>query len=225
MPFVLLIHLVWLFLWPLLAGASFTGVILPTLLTVPVFLYLHLSTYFYGGPPNERVPYIAGTYLLAYLLTPFNLSGMGYLIFGFFTPTEAAAIGCFVRYFGPEAADPIAAIAAHVVRRFRFSTVSIFRRTDGLWVQHRSADPGLRLDDRTLDGVFEGALSRLEFDARARAYAGTGQVRTDDGRLVWLIPLRLGMVTVGLLAVSGTLFWLMVKAMARIQMPERLPRQ
>jgi hypothetical protein len=30
-------------------------------------------------------------------------------------------------------------------------------------------------------------------------------------------------VTVGLLAVSGTLFWLMVKAMARIQMPERVP--
>jgi hypothetical protein len=30
-------------------------------------------------------------------------------------------------------------------------------------------------------------------------------------------------VTVGLLGVSGTLFWLMVKAMARIQMPERLP--
>jgi hypothetical protein len=32
-------------------------------------------------------------------------------------------------------------------------------------------------------------------------------------------------VTLGLLAVSGTLFWLMVKAMARIQMPERMPRQ
>ena len=32
-------------------------------------------------------------------------------------------------------------------------------------------------------------------------------------------------VTVALLAVSGTLFWLMVKAMARIQMPERVPRQ
>ncbi len=30
-------------------------------------------------------------------------------------------------------------------------------------------------------------------------------------------------VTVGLLAVSGTLFWKMVKAMARIQMPERMP--
>jgi hypothetical protein len=32
-------------------------------------------------------------------------------------------------------------------------------------------------------------------------------------------------VTVGLLVVSGVLFWLMVKAMARIQMPERLPPQ
>jgi hypothetical protein len=32
-------------------------------------------------------------------------------------------------------------------------------------------------------------------------------------------------VTVALLAVSGTLFWLMVKAMARIQMPEPPPRQ
>jgi hypothetical protein len=30
-------------------------------------------------------------------------------------------------------------------------------------------------------------------------------------------------VTLGLLAVSGILFWLMVKAMARIQMPERMP--
>ena len=32
-------------------------------------------------------------------------------------------------------------------------------------------------------------------------------------------------ITLGLLAVSGTLFWLMVKAMARIQMPERIPPQ
>jgi hypothetical protein len=32
-------------------------------------------------------------------------------------------------------------------------------------------------------------------------------------------------VTIGLLAVSGTLFWKMVKAMARIQMLERVPRR
>jgi hypothetical protein len=32
-------------------------------------------------------------------------------------------------------------------------------------------------------------------------------------------------VTIGLLAVSGTLFWRMVKAMARLQMPDRAPPQ
>ena len=32
-------------------------------------------------------------------------------------------------------------------------------------------------------------------------------------------------VSVGLLAVSGVLFWMMVKAMARIQMPDRVPPQ
>src|SRR6185295_1149354 len=84
-PFMILIHLIWLFLWPLLGGESFRHVILPTLLTVPVFLYLHLCTFFYSGPHNGRFRYIAGVYLLAYLLTPFNLSGMGYLIFGFFS--------------------------------------------------------------------------------------------------------------------------------------------
>ena len=31
--------------------------------------------------------------------------------------------------------------------------------------------------------------------------------------------------TVGLLAVTGTFFFFMVKAMARIQMPERVPRE
>jgi hypothetical protein len=33
------------------------------------------------------------------------------------------------------------------------------------------------------------------------------------------------LATLGLLAVAGTFFYLMVKAMARIQMPHRLPRQ
>jgi two-component system, NarL family, sensor histidine kinase DesK len=85
LPFVLLIHLIWLFLWPLLAQASFAGVILPTLISVVPFLYLHLCTYFYAGPQSKRVRYIAGLFLLAYALTPFNLSGMGYMIFGFFS--------------------------------------------------------------------------------------------------------------------------------------------
>jgi len=85
LPFVMLIHLIWLFLWPTLAGASFNRVILPTLISVIPFLYLHLCTYYYNGPHVIRARYIFGLYVLAYLLTPFNLSGMGYLIFGFFS--------------------------------------------------------------------------------------------------------------------------------------------
>jgi len=109
LPFVMLIHLIWLFLWPLLAGASFTGVILPTLISVPFFLYLHLCTYYYAGPHVKRARYIAGVYLLAYFLTPFNLSGMGYLIFGFFSlaftlPTRLTwrAIGLSIVLFSIE---------------------------------------------------------------------------------------------------------------------------
>jgi hypothetical protein len=33
------------------------------------------------------------------------------------------------------------------------------------------------------------------------------------------------LATLGLLAVAGTFFYFMVKAMARIQMPSRLPRE
>jgi two-component system sensor histidine kinase DesK len=85
MPFVMLIHLVWIFLWPMVQGDSFARVLLPTIVSVPFFLYFHFSTYFCGGPARNRLLYIAGTVLLAFTLTPFNASGMGYLIFGFFT--------------------------------------------------------------------------------------------------------------------------------------------
>jgi two-component system sensor histidine kinase DesK len=85
MPFVILINLVWLFFWAILSNQSFQEVILPTLITVPVFLWLHLCVYFYGGPTSVRLRYVAGTFLLAYLLAPFNIASMGYLIFAFFS--------------------------------------------------------------------------------------------------------------------------------------------
>lgn len=84
MPFVILINLAWIFVWPLLARQSFMGVILPTLLSVPVFVYFHLCTYFYGGPAKVRLRYVFAEFVLAYLLAPVNLSSLGYLIFGFF---------------------------------------------------------------------------------------------------------------------------------------------
>jgi two-component system sensor histidine kinase DesK len=84
MPFVILINIVWLFLWALIQRESFERVILPTLISVPVFLWLHLCLYFYGGPNSVRLRYVAGIFALAYVVAPFNLASMGYLIFAFF---------------------------------------------------------------------------------------------------------------------------------------------
>jgi two-component system, NarL family, sensor histidine kinase DesK len=81
---VSLINIVWLFLWAVLQQQSFMRVILPTLLSVPVFLWLYLSLYFCSGRNSRRMRYVAGIFLLAYVLAPFNMASMGYLIFAFF---------------------------------------------------------------------------------------------------------------------------------------------
>jgi two-component system sensor histidine kinase DesK len=85
MPFVIMFNLAWVFFWPLIAKEPFLTVILPTLLTVPLFTYLHLSTYFYGGPPRKRFYFVLGVYALGFALAPVNLASLGYIIFAFFT--------------------------------------------------------------------------------------------------------------------------------------------
>jgi two-component system sensor histidine kinase DesK len=85
MPFVILINLAWLFLYPLIARVSFLHVILPTLISVPFFVYLHLCSYYYAGPNSGRLKYIAGMFLLGFIVVFFNVAGLGYLIFGYFT--------------------------------------------------------------------------------------------------------------------------------------------
>jgi two-component system, NarL family, sensor histidine kinase DesK len=80
MPFVMLVNLLWLFIWPVLSKASFVDVILPTLLSVPVFIYFHLGSYYYPGARNVRIRYILGG-----VVAPFNFASSAYLIFGFFT--------------------------------------------------------------------------------------------------------------------------------------------
>ena len=84
LPFVVLVNLVWLFVWAVLARQSFTGVILPTLISVPVYVYLHLCVYFYDGSNKVRLAYVASIFALGYLLAPWNFASLGYLIFGFF---------------------------------------------------------------------------------------------------------------------------------------------
>ena len=56
MPFVILINLAWVFFWPVIARQSFVHVILPTLISVPVFVWLHLCTYYTAGGPATGSP-------------------------------------------------------------------------------------------------------------------------------------------------------------------------
>src|SRR5690348_9279725 len=81
MPFVILINLAWVFFWPVIARQSFTHVILPTLISVPFFVWLHLCTYYTAGGPAMRRRYIAAVVVLGLVLTYFNLAALGYLIF------------------------------------------------------------------------------------------------------------------------------------------------
>src|SRR5688572_4998315 len=97
LPFVTLVNLLWLFVWVLMARQPFVRVILPTLISVPIFVYLYLCAHFYSGPNRVRLRYVAGVFLLGYLLGIFNYSALGYLIFGFFliaylVPTRPAII-------------------------------------------------------------------------------------------------------------------------------------
>jgi two-component system sensor histidine kinase DesK len=84
MPFVILINLAWIWLWPLIANQPFLTVLLPTLIGTLLFIYLHLCTHFYGGPIERRLRYIAGEYLIGFALAPANISALGFLIFAFF---------------------------------------------------------------------------------------------------------------------------------------------
>jgi hypothetical protein len=96
MPIMILFNLAWLFLYPLIAGAPFVKVILPTIISLPLFIYLHLCSYYYGGPNEIRGRYITGVFLLGLALTFFNLAAVCYLIFGSFSfafavPTRVAS--------------------------------------------------------------------------------------------------------------------------------------
>ncbi len=90
-PFVMLIHLIWMYIWPILAHASFSKVIVPSLLSVPVFLYFYLQCYY--GPLRRLFVHGCALIVLGFAVAPFNYSSGVYLIFAFF----AMAYGIPVR--------------------------------------------------------------------------------------------------------------------------------
>jgi two-component system sensor histidine kinase DesK len=135
-PFVVLINLAWLFVWALLSRASFTQVILPTLITVPIFVYLHLCVYFCDGPNRTRLWYVAAVFALGYALAPWNFASLAYLIFGFFmivyligtwqsTTIIALSIGGFILEMWLLGAHPQAVLSA-LVPAVTLAIIAIF---------------------------------------------------------------------------------------------------
>ena len=96
MPFVILFNLAWLFVYPILAHVSFVHVILPTLISVPLFP-LPASVHVFLRRAEQRAPAVhrrripAGLRVVTISIWP----ALAYLIFGYFSfafvvPTRVA---------------------------------------------------------------------------------------------------------------------------------------
>jgi two-component system sensor histidine kinase KdpD len=98
--------------------------------------------------------------------------------------------------------EAIPLLARSVARRFGLSYVAICLPGSMGWDIAEGGPVSLTLDQGQLQLAFTGASHTLEFDARQRTYSGH-RMMTVDGRLVGLVPLRLGTKPVGLLAAAG----------------------
>src|SRR5262245_27772498 len=93
-------------------------------------------------------------------------------------------------------------LAAFVSRRFDLDFVAICLPRPPEWDVFNAGSLELTLNREELTRAFAGAEHAVEFDAKARTYAGH-RATSVDGRQVALVPLRVGTKAVGLLAASG----------------------
>ena len=98
--------------------------------------------------------------------------------------------------------DAVSHLARAIARRFDLEYVALALPGSDGWSIAAAGGRAVLLDEHQLTDVFDGAARSLEFDARARTYAGHRSVDA-DGRTVRLVPLRVGTRPVGLLAASG----------------------
>jgi two-component system, OmpR family, sensor histidine kinase KdpD len=101
-----------------------------------------------------------------------------------------------------EGREAISILARSLARRFDLDFAAIALPRGGEWEIHEAGAHTVALDTKQLAAAFATAQTSLEFDAYARTYAGHRDM-TIDGRIVRLVPLRVGTKPIGILAASG----------------------
>jgi two-component system, OmpR family, sensor histidine kinase KdpD len=99
-----------------------------------------------------------------------------------------------------EIAGAPAALARHIARRFELGAATVCLPIERGWAKHHGGENTLAPDDGQLDIALARARGALEFDARQRTYGGHMRVTTGEGSAQMLVPLRVGVKPVGLLA-------------------------
>ena len=98
--------------------------------------------------------------------------------------------------------EAIATLARSIARRFDLEYVAIALPSADDWDVFDAGARTVPIDRREFSTAFAAAQTSLEFDAYARTYSGH-RTTTVDGRIVRLVPLRVGTKPIGVLAATG----------------------
>jgi two-component system, OmpR family, sensor histidine kinase KdpD len=101
-----------------------------------------------------------------------------------------------------ETFEALRVLARFIARRFDLDYAAICLPRDGRWEVFHAGAFEVALDEAQLTKTYEGVQKTLEFDAQARTYAGHAHM-TVGARTLQLVPLRVGVKTIGLFAASG----------------------
>jgi two-component system, OmpR family, sensor histidine kinase KdpD len=102
----------------------------------------------------------------------------------------------------PDSRAALTALARAVARRFDLEYLAIALPADDTWDVSAAGAEDITLDPKQLAVALAAAQTTLEFDAYSRTYSGHREL-TADGRIIRLVPLRVGTRPIGLMAASG----------------------
>jgi two-component system sensor histidine kinase KdpD len=100
-----------------------------------------------------------------------------------------------------EGREALPTLARTIARRFDLRYVALCLPRSRDWDRYEAGSTTVPVDRHDLDEAFSGAQP-LEFDARARTYAGHRSIGSGT-EIVRLVPLRAGARPIGLLAAAG----------------------